>query len=108
MNLGIHCNVSKIIAFVLGFTSNVYHQGPYYKNKLELKSNSSESLPVSCKFICVHIFPFMLKVRLKNHKFEFYQFKLRVESQINLQVTGKILLEFDFSSSLLLYYGPQC
>jgi len=24
---------------------------PYYKNKLELKSNSSEILPVNCKFI---------------------------------------------------------
>jgi len=27
-------------------------KGPYYKSKLELKSNSSEILPVSCKFIC--------------------------------------------------------
>jgi len=26
--------------------------GPYYKRKLELKSNSSESLSVNCKFIC--------------------------------------------------------
>jgi len=25
--------------------------GSYYKNKLELKSNSSEILPVTCKFI---------------------------------------------------------
>jgi len=25
--------------------------GPYYKSKLELKSNSSEILPVNCKFI---------------------------------------------------------
>jgi len=28
---------------------------PYYKCKLELKSNSSEILPVSCKFICNYI-----------------------------------------------------
>jgi len=26
--------------------------GPYYKRKLELKSNSSEILPVNCMFIC--------------------------------------------------------
>jgi len=44
---------------------------------------------------------FALKVRLKNLKFEFCQWKFGVESQINLQLTGKILLEFDFSSSLL-------
>jgi len=25
--------------------------GPYYKSKLELKSNSSEILPVNCTFI---------------------------------------------------------
>jgi len=32
--------------------------GPYYKSKLELKSNSSEILPVNCNcnFICVRIF----------------------------------------------------
>jgi len=39
--------------------------GPYFKSKLELKSNSCEILPVDCKFICVHIFFFALKVRLK-------------------------------------------
>jgi len=27
--------------------------------------------------------------------------------QINLQLTGKISLEFDFSSSLLLWYDPK-
>jgi len=26
--------------------------GPYYKSKLELKSNSSEILPIDSKFIC--------------------------------------------------------
>jgi len=49
--------------------------GPYYKSKLELKSKLSEILPVNCKFICVHIFLFALKVRLKNLKFEFCQIK---------------------------------
>jgi len=29
-----------------------YVYGQYYKSKLELKSNSSEILPVNCKFIC--------------------------------------------------------
>jgi len=48
----------------------------YYKSKFELKSNSSEILPVNCKFICIRIFFFALKVRLKNLKFEFCQFKL--------------------------------
>jgi len=36
--------------------------GPYYKSKLELKSNFCEILPVNCKFICVHIFLFAMKV----------------------------------------------
>jgi len=35
--------------------------GSYYKSKLELKLNSSEILPVNCKFICVHIFLFCAK-----------------------------------------------
>jgi len=52
------------------------HRGPYYKSKLELKSNSNDILPVNCKFICVHIFLFALKVRLKNLKFDFCQLKL--------------------------------
>jgi len=34
------------------------NSGPYYKSKLELKSNSSEILPVNCKFIFVNIFLF--------------------------------------------------
>jgi len=56
--------------------------GPYYKSKLELKSKS----------VFISFF-FALKVRLKDLKFEFCQFKL--EPQINLQFTGKIVLEFD-------------
>jgi len=50
--------------------------GPYYKSKLQLKSNLSKILPANCKFICVHIFLFVLIVRLEDLKFEFYQFKL--------------------------------
>jgi len=45
-------------------------------------------------------FFFALKVKLNDLKFEFCQFKL--ESQINLQLTGKVSLESDFNSSLLL------
>jgi len=48
----------------------------YYLNKLELKSNLSEILPVNCKFISFHIFIFALKVRFMDLKFEFCQFKL--------------------------------
>jgi len=33
-------------------TSLIWDQGPYYKSELELKLNSSEILPVNCKFIC--------------------------------------------------------
>jgi len=49
---------------------------PFYKSKLELKSNLSEIFPVNCKFISIHIFIFVLKVKLKDLKFEFCQYKL--------------------------------
>jgi len=48
-------------------------------------------------------FFFALKVRLKDFKIELCQFKLGYNSQINLQLTGEISLEFDFRLSLLLY-----
>jgi len=51
--------------------------GLYYKRKLDLKSNSSKILPVNYKFFCIHIFLFELKIRLKDLKFEFCQFKLQ-------------------------------
>jgi len=70
--------------------------------KAYLKSNSSEILPVNFKIIYVPIFIFSLKVRLNDLKLEFCQLKLGVEAQINLQLTGKISLEFHFSSDLLL------
>jgi len=37
----------------------------YYKIKLELKSNSSEILPVKCNFICVLLQLKMTKLKLK-------------------------------------------
>jgi len=48
----------------------------YYKSELKLKSNSSKVLTANYKFICVQIFLFVPKVRLKDLKFEFCQFKL--------------------------------
>jgi len=49
--------------------------GPYYKSKLELKSNSNEILPVASLSVLIS-FLFVLKVKLKDLKFEFCQFKL--------------------------------
>jgi len=72
--------------------------GRFIYANLSQKLNSSEILPVNCKFICIHIFLFALKVRLKDLKFEIYQFKL----EQNHRLIGKILLEFDFSISSLL------
>jgi len=46
---------AKMLIFVLPTEKRL---DPYYESKLELKSNSSEILPVNCKFICVHIFRF--------------------------------------------------
>jgi len=48
-----------------------------------------------------------MKVRLKDLKFAFCQLKLVLEIQINQQLTGKISLEFDFSSSSFLHYAPM-
>jgi len=76
----------------------------HYSNtsKLELKTNSSEILPVLASLPVLIPFFFGLKVRIKDLKFAFCQFNFEVESQINLQLTDKISLEFDFSSSLLV------
>jgi len=54
--------------------------------------NSREILPLL----------FVLKVRLKDLKFELLSGKVEVESQINLQLSGKMSLKFNFNSSLLL------
>jgi len=55
---------------VEAFFSECQPKGPYYKSKLDLKSNWSEILPVNCRFVCVIIsFLFSLKVRLKKIKF---------------------------------------
>jgi len=111
--------------------SCITNLGLYYISELELKSNSSEILPVNCKFICVHtrIVRFYAEsqtyknLRLTtyvNCKFicvhtrivRFYaesqtyknvlSLKVGVELQINLQLTVQISFEFDCSSSLLL------
>jgi len=71
---------------------------PYHISKLELKSNSSEIL------LCSYLSFFALKVRLKDlYTLSFVSLNWsRSTAQINLQSTGKIPLEFDFSLSLLL------
>jgi len=38
--------------FTISVRNNQIVLGPYYKSKLELKSNSCEILRVNCKFIC--------------------------------------------------------
>jgi len=55
----------------------MYFFGAYYKSKLELKSNSSEILPVNCKFVRVRIFLFCAESLTKNLKFAFRQLKLK-------------------------------
>jgi len=78
----------------------------YIQNNIVLEANLSWSR-TRAKFcqltasLFVLSFVFALIVRLKDLKFELFQF-IGVESQINLQITGKISLEFDFNSSLLL------
>jgi len=51
----------------LAFKVN-FELGPYYKSKLELKSNSSEILPVNCKFVI------LLQLKLKKLKLEVLKF----------------------------------
>jgi len=43
------------------------------------------------------------KLKLEVLKFDFQRKKRKKSIQINLQLTGKISLELDFSSSLLLF-----
>jgi len=50
---------------------------PYYKNKLELKSNSSKISRLIASLSEFISFFFALKVRLKDIKFEFCQLKLK-------------------------------
>jgi len=47
--------------------------------------------------VFIHLY-FALKVKLKDLKFEFFS-AVGVDSQINIQLTYKISLKFDFSSS---------
>jgi len=39
-------------SFALCSIFEIKDLGPYYKSELKLKSNSSEILPINCKFIC--------------------------------------------------------
>jgi len=97
---------------------------PYYKSKLELKSNSNEILPVNCKFICDSAPTYTDKTKLEVLKFDFQRKKdmntdklainwqnfARVRLQLKFasiirplgQLTGKISLELNFSSSEIL------
>jgi len=45
--------------------------GPYYKSKLEPKSNSNEILPVNCKFICYSTQFKLTKLKLEVLKSDF-------------------------------------
>jgi len=67
-----------------------------------MKSNSSEILPVNFKFTCDSILIKLTKLKLEVLKSDLTAQKGRIRTQINLELTGKISLEFDFSSSLLL------
>jgi len=49
----------------------------------------------------------LLQHNLPKLKLEALSLDFQYMNKINLQLTGKISLEFDFSSSLLLYYGSQ-
>jgi len=77
----------------------------YSKSKLELNSKKVEL--ESCKnfFVCVYIFLFALKTKLKVLNFETCQIKLRYRITVKLQLTGKISLKLDSNSSLYLEYG---
>jgi len=48
----------------------------------------------------------LTKLKLEVLKSDFQHKKERYEHRLTCISTGKILLEFDFSSSLLLKYGP--
>jgi len=51
--------------------------GPYYKSELELKSNSSEILPVNCKIICIR-----LQLKLTKLKLEFLKSDIQRKKEI--------------------------
>jgi len=46
------CKVYRLIQYKNVTHKRIRHNGPYYKSKLALKSNSSKILPVNCKFVC--------------------------------------------------------
>jgi len=59
---------------------SVCDREPYYKSKLELKSNSNEILPVNCKFTCDSILQLKLtKLKLEVLKSDFQRKNERYE-----------------------------
>jgi len=79
--------------------------GPYYKSKFELKSNSSEILPVNCKIICDSTLTKSDKTQLKVLKSDFSG-KTKDMNTDKLVIKWRNFARFDFSSSSLLKYGP--
>jgi len=76
--------------------------GPYYKSKVELKSNSSEILPVNCKFICDSMLQLKLtKLMLKVLKSDFSTKKklyiYSVKLAINWQIFSQVRLQLKFA-----------
>jgi len=60
----IHLKSQRQVTYRNSYMFYPVHFVSYYKNKLELKSNSSETLSVKCKLICAYILFFALKVKL--------------------------------------------
>jgi len=79
-------------------------KGPYFKSNLELKSNSSEILPVNCKFICVHIFS-AIKVLLSTSSLSFVSLSWRrITDKFanNWQNFARIQFQLKFAFALFL------
>jgi len=55
------------------------HTGPFYKSKLELKSNSSEILPANCKFFVILLQLKLTKLKLEVRTSNFQRKKERYE-----------------------------
>jgi len=56
-------------------------------------------------FFCDYIFLFCTQSQIPGTQVWVFSDQVRVELQINLQLTGKISLKLDTNSSLLLEYG---
>jgi len=82
--------------------------GPYYKCKLEMKSNSSEILPVTCRFICMCSYLSFLrwKLDLKDLKFEFVSLswnRITGKLAINWQNFARVQLQLKFAFIIRAY-----